>query len=434
MSTTAPIQPAGTTPAAPAPPVTTAGADDYVSVRRLYEFLQTLEPGTLVDLGLVGIEYRRAAFDPIDGRHLCTEKVHEVSQWNVVYFENNNVQSPIEKLCEKLAQWVCQGRGHAHVCRGRSPLTLKVTRRAVLTLDTQLRNWSLWDIQPLNPFYADGLLMREAVADPAAARALLSARYGADAAEHVELFAVGTLWFNRPSLLKRYPRLACHTDWPDLFPTCGVGALRRCVLDDAAMSAEFGEDRTLVRRLLERARPADRDGSGPERADPRPGSAYTVDAEALGLTPTERVRWDALPDWLRADELMRKAQSVAARLRVLQRFGIDKASADAFAENGRRWADAADAIADTLSESDLLLYCRAHGYDEDAARLADEPSPTPSDSPPAVTDKASTSPPDSPAATAESAARGAKPVATGGTRHVCTHCGGAVAPGDPDRS
>lgn len=228
-------------------------ACDYLSVRALCDHLATLPPDTLVNLHAPSARPMLGALNSAgywmmytlrEAVCLMRGEEDEIAQrWNALDFGGERPWSTAAQLLAVLEPHVAT-HGHASVMRNGKPLELP---GAVCMLQDSRRynNETL-----LSPNFADALLSRVAPGDAHRAHAVLTARFGRRTADGAEFFAVDGLWFNAGKLLKRYPLLRQQSGWLRLFPPCGVGALRRCVVGDAPMLAEFATVGSPVERLL----------------------------------------------------------------------------------------------------------------------------------------------------------------------------------------
>ena len=234
-----------------APPQTAPpakNADDYVSVRRLRDYLASAPPGTRVNLDVERIEAYQLTFTSVDESDQLQVSLED-DYWNALDFLASAHMSTAAELVAFLDPLV---EDHAHAAVLHKNKLLLIPGPDVCHLPSR-GDRDVTDTS-FNPHRAVALLSWLAPGDPGRAHAILAERYGAPEADAIKLYAVGALWLSRRDMWQRYPRLSSQSDWKRLFTPHAGTKLRVCAADDATMLAEFDPCVTSVERLLQRVR------------------------------------------------------------------------------------------------------------------------------------------------------------------------------------
>ena len=220
---------------------------DYTTIRLLCDYLRTLPAATRVNLDAGRARFLRVTFDGDDKQQTHTVYDQNRDCWNVIHFWSGQ-SSTAGELLGLLGPWEATHAYAGVVLNGDSVLLPAMAKDVTLAVDT-----GVWYKQTkLNHRrYASVLLTAKAPGNAGYAHRLLAKRFGLDVANATVLYAVDARWYTTTDLLGAYARLSSHSDWLQLFPLCGFGELRRCVVGHDILQREFGAaPKSIVQQLL----------------------------------------------------------------------------------------------------------------------------------------------------------------------------------------
>ena len=280
---------------------------DYTTVRRLCNYLRTLPAATRVNLDVASAQFLKVAFDAVDMQRARIVSDQNRDCWNVVNFYGDQ-PSTAARLLGLLGAWEAT-HGYAGVMLNRDLVFLPMVGKDVtLAVDDGL---SCKQTKLNHHRYASVLLSAEAQGDAGHAHRLLSERFGLDVANTALLHAVDARWYTRCDLLRTYPELGNHGDWVQLFPLCGFGELRRCVVGHDVLQREFGaRPQSIVQRLL-----SEHGGTPVPTLTPTPSATTAAVVAASGAaTAAAGAAADTGADDAKADVPMTETTTAAVSL------------------------------------------------------------------------------------------------------------------------
>ena len=216
---------------------------DYVTLMQLYTYLCALGADTRVNLCARTAERRLIVFGSPDEQDQALPVTRD-GYWNALSFKGSDVSTASELLA-LIEPWL-EEHDYAGVMRNGSPIFLPTP--SDVRLSTEVLAYKHTALNHHRS--AAALLSAGTGGDPRRAYELLRERFGRRVADEAVLYAVGRRWHGKDELFRLYPSLQQHADWKRLFPSCDMGKLRRCAVDDGVFVAEFGSRPSLVDRLL----------------------------------------------------------------------------------------------------------------------------------------------------------------------------------------